>query len=214
MVKSKRATTLLLAIFFGVGVLCGLKVSWWWSPTSPARLYNTVAILQQVKTLSELVTVQYVIEKMEGLEVPSEHLVGQLIGSENRLLLLAHGTVKAGIDLGKLKPEDLIVDGKIIFITLPRAQITDAYLDEKLTQVIDRKTGLLAPSDKNLEQTVRQNAVEDIRRAAREGGILKAADERARAQLRALLLQIGFEKVQFADDAVPFSGGTSAPPIP
>lgn len=214
MVKSKRATTVLLAIFFGLGVLCGLKVSWWWSPNSPARLYNTVAILQQVKTLSELVTVQYVIEKMEGLEVPSEHLVGQLIGSENRLLLLAHGTVKAGIDLGKLKPEDLIVDGKIIFITLPRAQITDAYLDEKLTQVIDRKTGLLAPSDKNLEQTVRQNAVEDIRRAAREGGILKAADERARAQLRALLLQIGFEKVQFADDAVPFSGGTSAPPIP
>ena len=84
MVKSKRATTLLLAIFFGLGVLCGLKVSWWWSPDSPARLYNTVAILQQVKTLSELVTVQYVIEKMEGLEVPSEHLVGQLIGSENR----------------------------------------------------------------------------------------------------------------------------------
>ena len=211
---SKRVNTVLLTMLFGLGVLCGLKLSWWWSPNSPARLYNTVAILQQVKTLSELVTVQYVIEKMEGLEVPSEHLVGQLIGSENRLLLLAHGTVKAGIDLGKLKPDDLIVDKKIIFINLPKAQITDAYLDEKLTKVIDRKTGLLAPSDKNLEQTVRQNAVDDIRRAAREGGILKAADERARAQLRALLLQLGFEKVQFVDDAQPVSGGTSAPPIP
>lgn len=205
---------MLMAILFGLGVLCGLKLSWWWSPTSSGRFYNTVALLQQVKTLSELVTVQYVIEKMQGLEVPSENLVGQLIGSENRLLLLAHGTVKAGIDLGKLKPDDFVVYEKTIFVNLPPAQITDAYLDEKLTRVIDRKTGLLAPSDKNLEQTVRQNAVADIRRAAREGGILKAADERARAQLRALLLQLGFEKVQFGNDSQPVSGGTSAAPIP
>ncbi len=214
MAKSKRVISLLLTMLFGLGVLCGLKISWWWSPNSPARLFNTVAILQQVKTLSELVTVQYVIEKMEGLEVPSENLVGQLIGSQNRLLLLAHGTVKAGIDLGKLKPEDLLVHEKTIFITLPHAQITDAYLDEQLTKVIDRQTGLLAPSAKDLEQTVRQHAVEDIRRAAREGGILKAAEERARAQLRALLLQLGFEKVQFDEDSLPVSGGTSAPPIP
>ncbi len=214
MVKSKRANTALLALLFGLGVLCGLKLSWWWSSNSAARLYNTVAILQQVKTLSELVTVQYVLEKVVGLEVPSENLVGQMIGSQNRLLLLAHGTVKAGIDLGKLKPEDLLAHEKTIFINLPKAQITDAYLDEQLTKVIDRKTGLLAPSDKDLEQNVRQHAVDDIRRAAREGGILKAADERARAQLRALLLQLGFEKVQFEGEPLPVSGGTSAPAIP
>ena len=214
MAMSKRVNTVLLALLFGLGILCGLKLSVWWNPNSPARLYNTVAILQQVKTHAELVTVQFVIEKVEGLEVPSENLVGQLIGSQNRLLLLAHGTVKAGIDLGQLKPADLIVDKKTIFITLPRAQITDAYLDEKLTKVIDRQTGLLAPSDKNLEQTVRQMAVDDIRRAAREGGILKAADERGRAQLRALLLQVGFEKIQFGDDSVPVNAAPSSTPIP
>lgn len=211
---SKRATTVLLTIMFGLGVLCGLKLSWWWNPNSSARFYNTVAILQQVKTLSELVTVQYVIEKVEGIEVPSENLVGQLVGSENRLLLLAHGTVKAGIDLGKLNHDDIVVDGKTIFINLPNAKITDAYLDEKLTQVIDRKTGLLAPSDRDLEQTVRKNAVDDIRRAAREGGILKAAEERAQAQLKNLLLQLGFEKVEFGDEVTPVSGGTSEKPIP
>ena len=214
MAMTKRATTISLVIIFGLGVLCGFKLSWWWNPNSPARFYNTVAILQQVKTLSELVTVQYVIEKVEGLEVPSEHLVGQLLGSENRALLLAHGTVKAGIDLGKLKPEDVVIRDKSIFINLPDAQITDAYLDEKLTQVIDRKTGFLAPSDRDLEQTVRKNAVDDIRRAAREGGILKAADARARAQLRALLLQLGFDKVEFGDDVIPVTGGTSETPIP
>lgn len=212
MVKSKRGLSVLVLLLFGLGLFCGLRLSRWLSPS--ARAFNSVALLQQVKTLSELVTVQYVIEKVEGLEVPSEYLVGQIIGSQNRLLMLAHGTVKAGIDLGKLKPDDLQVSGKSITIRLPPAKITDAYLDEKLTKVIDRKTGLLAPSDKDLEQTVRQNAISDIRRAARDGGILPAAEDRARTQLRSLLLQLGFEKVQFDGEPVPVNDGPAATPIP
>jgi hypothetical protein len=51
--------------------------------------------------------------------------------------------------------------------------------------------------DKDLEQAARQNAVADIRRAARTAGILKDADERAAAQLRSLFLQMGFEQVEF-----------------
>jgi hypothetical protein len=215
MAKLNRAFVPLLVILFGLGIYCGVKLSRWFG--SSARKFDSVAILQQVKTLSELVTVQYVIEKVEGLEVPSEHLIGQLIGSENRVLMLAHGTVKAGIELGKIQPADLQVNGKSIVIKLPRAQITDAYLDDSLTKVIDRKTGLLAPPDKDLEQTVRQMAVDDIRRAARTGGILKDADERARAQLKNLLLHLGFEKVSFegdtASDAVPVNAAPSSTPI-
>jgi hypothetical protein len=216
MAKLNRAFFPLLVILFALGIFCGMKLSRWFGAS--ARTLNTVAILQQVRTLSELVTVQYVIEKIEGLEVPSEHFIGQIIGSENRVLILAHGTAKAGIDLAKIKPEDLQVSGKSITITLPRAQITDAYLDDNLTKVIDRKTGLLAPSDKDLEQTVRQIAVDDIRRAARTGGILRDADQRARLQLKTLLLQLGFEKVSFAgatiSDALPFNDAPSSTPIP
>jgi len=42
----------------------------------------------------------------------------------------------------------------------------------------------------------RQHAVMDIRRAAREEGILSEADERARSQLTALLLRLGFDEVE------------------
>src|ERR1700692_4242237 len=110
MAKLNRAFFPLLVILFALGIFCGMKLSRWLGAS--ARTLNTVAILQQVRTLSELVTVQYVIEKIEGLEVPSEHFIGQIIGSENRVLILAHGTAKAGIDLAKIKPEDLQVSGK------------------------------------------------------------------------------------------------------
>ncbi len=153
-------------------------------------MYNTATVLQQVKTLSQLVTVQYVMEKVVVLEDVKWF-------GENRVLLVAHGIVKAGVDLDQLKPEDLRVAGKRISLRLPPAQITDAYLDDKQTRVIERTTGLLRAFDKDLEQTARQNAVDDIRRAARTSGILKDADDRAKAQVKNLLLQLGFEEPEF-----------------
>jgi hypothetical protein len=150
-----------------------------------------------VQALSELTTVKYVIEKVEVLEIPSQNMVGQFIGSQNRVLLLAHGVVKAGIDLDHLQPSDLEINGKRISIKLPSSEIVDAYLDENQTKVIDRSTGLLAPPDRDLEQTARKNALDAIRRAARTNGILNEADVRARAQLINLFTQLGFEKVEF-----------------
>ena len=175
---------------FGFGLFLGAVLSRW---STPSRPYTSATLLVQVKTLSQLVTVQYVIEKVIVLE-DVKWVAG--IG-ENRVLMVAHGIVKAGLDLGKLQPGDLDISGKTITIHLPPAQITDAYLDEKQTRVIERSTGLIRAFDKDLEQTARQNAVTDIQRAARTGGILKDAEERARVQLTGLFLQMGFEKVEF-----------------
>jgi hypothetical protein len=181
---------LFLVILFGCGLLLGLFLPRLAGFTGTPKGFNTATVLQQVKTLSELVTVQYVMEKVIVLEDVKWF-------GENRVLLVAHGIVKAGVDLDQLKPEDLRVAGKQISLRLPPAQITDAYLDDKQTRVIERTTGLLRAFDKDLEQTARQNAVDDIRRAARTSGILKDADDRAKAQVKNLLLQLGFEEPEF-----------------
>ena len=181
-----------VALLFGLGLLTGLFIlRWTWAGSGP-KIYSTATILQQVKTLSQLVTVQYVLEKIEAYDDPKPWPMG-----ENRVLMVAHGTVKAGIDFARLEPGDLKVSGRKLSIRLPPAQILDAYLDEKQTRVVERTTGLLRAFDKDLEQTVRQNAVDDIRRGARNGGILKDADERARAQLTNLFQQLGFQEVEF-----------------
>ena len=53
--------------------------------------------------------------------------------------------------------------------------------------------------DKNLESVARQQALDDIRRAARRGGILKEAETKAREQLANLFHQLGFDVVEFRD---------------
>jgi len=184
---------LALALIFGLGLLIGIVLPRMAGLGSTPRTYNTAVLLRQVQTLSQLVTVKYVLEKVVILEDPPQNPVRRLLPDETRVILVAHGIVKAGVDLSRLKNGDLKLSGNRIEITLPAAQITDSYLDDTQTKVIERSTSFLRDFNKDLEQNARQTAVDDIRRAAKSSGILKDADERARAQLRLLFEELGFE---------------------
>jgi hypothetical protein len=189
----------LTLVIFGAGIWLGLMVSRRTADHFAVREEQTVAVVRQVQALSDLVTVKYVIEKVIILESPPQSTLGQFVQGNNRLLLLAHGTVKAGIDLKRLRQEDVQFVGNTIRIHLPLPQITDAYLDEHETKVIDWQKGFLRDYDKDLEQTARQNAVDDIRRAARIDGILDEAGNRARMELATFLGKAGYQHVEFVD---------------
>ena len=181
--------TLAIVLVFGVGLWLGSVATRLLGAASHLKTYNTATILQQVQTVSQLVTVKYVMEKVVVLEDVKWF-------GENRVLLVAHGIVKAGVDLSRLEPGDIQVRERRIRIQLPPPQIIDAYLDDKQTFVVERSTGLLRVFDKDLEQTARQNAVDDIRRAARTAGILQDSMERAQLQVGLLLRGMGFEEVK------------------
>ena len=154
------------------------------------HFWNTTSVIRAVQPLADLVTVKYVMDKVVVLEDVKWY-------GESRVLLLAHGVVKAGIDLKRLAPGDVAINGKTVCLRLPPPQIMDAYLDDKESQVIDRSTGLLRAFDKDLEQTARQNAVDDIGRAARTSGILDEAEKRGRTELENFFKRAGFERVEF-----------------
>src|SRR5690242_16097070 len=95
---------LILAVIFTIGLVIGVFL-----PRlagiggSRARGYNTSTILQEVQTLSELVTVKYVMEKVVIEEDPPQNTIRRLLPDDTRVILIAHGIVKAGVDLGKVK---------------------------------------------------------------------------------------------------------------
>jgi hypothetical protein len=193
--------TMVLVIIFIAGIWLGFKLTRWMNSVSGLHEESTATVVEQVQTLSDLVTVKYVMDKIEIIDNPPENILGQFgLQGDNRILLLAHGVVKAGIDLKRLGSGDVEISGKKIVINLPPPQITDAYLDEKQTKVIDWKKGFLRDFDKDLEQTARQNAVDDIRLAARQNGILSDASERAQLELALFLHQAGFEQVEFSSE--------------
>lgn len=178
----------LLVIIFAGGIWLGIKLT----AKSGSNLHeeNTETVVEQIQTLSDLVTVKYVVEKVVVLDDVKWY-------GENRVLLVAHGIIKAGIDLKKLKPGDIVVSGKKIVVRLPPPQITDAYLDDQKSKVIDHTTGLLRVFDKDLEQTAREEAVLDIRSAAIQNGILNDATERAQLELAVFLHKAGYDEIKF-----------------
>src|SRR5580765_6811421 len=116
----------LILLVFVIGAGLGFFVRHIFASQSGARVLNTATVLRQVQSLSQLVTVKYVMEKVVVIED------ARWFG-ENRVLMVAHGIVKAGVDLSQLKPADVDVSGQRVKVRLPSAQITDAYLDEKQT---------------------------------------------------------------------------------
>jgi len=114
----------------------------------------------------------------------------------DRLLMIVHGQVIAGIDFSRLKSSDIKIQGKEVKIHLPNPQILITRLDNARTKVYSRSTGLLVPVDPNLETQVRQEAEGALLQEAALGGIIAQARDNARSTVTTLLQGMGFEKVE------------------
>lgn len=161
---------------------------------TPTILPDPVTIINEVRTLARLETIQYSVEKIITAETGQE-IFGALFG--DRLLFVAHGVVIAGVDLSKLTTEDLRIQNGILEITLPEAEIFVATLDNEKSYVYDRDTGIFRRQDEALETLARQAAEKEIREAALGDGILRQARINAEIFIERLMDDLGFERIIF-----------------
>lgn len=154
---------------------------------------NSTSVVNKIQRLRRLETVSYSLDKIVEGQRESPVLPNFLMG--DKLLMVVHGEVIAGIDLSQLKPSDVHVDGRDIQVHLPPSQIFITTLDNTKTRVYSRTTGLLVPEDPNLESEVRAKAQEQFQQAAIADGILKTATKNAGATVKSMLMGLGFENV-------------------
>jgi hypothetical protein len=182
------------------------QVSQLMNPT-PTILPDPVTIIHEMRALSRLETMQYSVEKVITAE--SGAGIFDFLFS-NRLLLVAHGEVIAGVDLGKLEDDSIQVgaDGSVT-IELPHAEVFISALDSEKTYVYDRDGGLLRDAEVGLESAARLKAEEEFERAAVEDGILDQAQVNAESFLYRFLRSVGLRNVTFttAPAATPTPSG-------
>ena len=152
-------------------------------------------VVDRIQRLQRLETVVYTMDKLVTGAKENPLLPDFLTG--DRLLMMVHGEVVAGIDFSNLKPDDVKVEGKQIHLHLPAAQVFSTRLDSGKTRVYSRQTGVLVPTDPNLETQVRQEAERQMQQAALADGILRIAQQNAASTIRSLLQGLGFEKIDF-----------------
>jgi hypothetical protein len=154
---------------------------------------SSPSVVEKIRQLSRLETVVYSLDKIVDGERQSPYLPDFLVG--DKLLLVAHGEVIAGVDLGQLQAGDVSVNGDAVQVRLPAPQVLTTRIDNGRTRIYSRTTGLLVPADPNLESEVRLTAEEQITQAALSDGILDKARQNARTSVTALLYGFGFHKV-------------------
>ncbi|MBG0770653.1 MAG: DUF4230 domain-containing protein [Anaerolineaceae bacterium] len=161
---------------------------------TPTVLPDPVTIIRDVQSMARLETIQYSVEKVITAEI-NQGVFGPLFG--DKLLFVAHGYVIAGVDLSKLSVEDLFLDGEVLRVHLPEAEVFVATLNNDDSYVYDRTTGIFKKSDPDLETDARQAAEEEILNAALDDGILEQAQINAEAFLERLFNDLGYDYVVF-----------------
>jgi hypothetical protein len=160
---------------------------------SPARTLDASAVVHEIQSLNELVSVKYTVQKVVGLEEKKVPL-----GSE-KLLLFVQAEVLAGIDLSALTTRDVkLLPDRRIQIALPPPKIVHIVIDDKATKVWDRQITWWTPwvpFNPDLERQARLAAREAIEQGAIEMGILDQARRNAETGIRSLLETVGVKAV-------------------
>src|SRR6202167_2796460 len=210
--RSSAAVVFALIIGLFLGVLSIGSVGWLvlsrnsgrtllshlWSAVTGRTLSIDVSqptVVDPIQRLQRLETVVYTMDKIVSGAKENPILPNFLAG--DRLLMLVHGEVVAGIDFSNLKPGDVKVNSKEIHLHLPAPQVFSTRIDSAKTRVYSRETGLLVPTDPNLETQVRQEAARQLLEAAMADGILRTAQQNAATTITSLLQGLGFDKIEF-----------------
>ncbi len=196
------AVVVLVVLVLGGVVAVGLAARAWLTPAPPAptsviTVRPTAAILVAVRDLARLETGEVHVEKVIDLTDQQKRLFG-LIDATDALLLVAVGHGTLGVDLSKVRDDDITMDaaGKVATLRLPPIELLQAGLDEDATYVYTRSTSVLARRNEHLEAQARREAVAAIKRAATTPDMMSRARVQAERQIRALVSRLGAERVE------------------
>jgi hypothetical protein len=169
------------------------QVSQLMNPT-PTIIPDPITHINAIRSLARLETIQYTVEQVVTAEV-NQGTLAFAFGS--KILIQMHGTVIAGIDMEKMRPEDMQLQGEVLYVKLPPAEILTVTLDENKTEVYTIQDGIFAELDPNLVLDTLSSGKEKITSAALEDGILKQAQRNGEAYLQRFFMALGYKTVIF-----------------
>ncbi|MBD2634356.1 DUF4230 domain-containing protein [Limnothrix sp. FACHB-881] len=186
-IKDASLTTKLLA---GVTLVLSIVLLWLFYQLSHVNASKSSVdpgslIVRQVKDVSELTTAMF---EMDAVVPVSD----KGIIAESKLLYIAHGNVRVGIDLSQFQANNVQVNGDQIAVTLPPLKILGSNLDLEHSSVYSYSRGFLGsgPDVVNLQTQAQREALRRVEEAACRDWLMKTAGERVQKIVERLLSQV------------------------
>lgn len=161
-----------------------------------------VVTINGIRSQAKLATVEYsTITEIYNENLP-EGWLDQFLGTNERLLMLVYGDVRAGFDLEKLSEDSLWTDGSRVRLVLPAPEILNSSIDFDQTHIVYYENNmLLEDNNPNLQGEALEQAKTALEKAAVEGGILERANEYGQLYYGNFLYSLGFTEVEVVVDA-------------
>ncbi|AFZ42868.1 hypothetical protein PCC7418_0645 [Halothece sp. PCC 7418] len=171
-------------------------------PPQPEVAMPTL-VVNQIQGVSDLTTAVFTMEAI--VPTQQDRKLGNVTLGTTRLLYIAQGEVRAGVDLSAITAEDIVVNEETdsVVVNIPSAEILDHNLNVNHSQVYDYDRGFLnlgpdvAPQLQTLAQ---QKTLDKVLSAACQQGILDQARDRAQLTIKELLTASGYSNVKVVSE--------------
>jgi hypothetical protein len=184
----------------------GLVLAVLWGITNPGMIQGLMsllsggafqvtsvpAVINQIRTMNTLVTMAY-----EG-EVTTEVKTPSIFGRSEHIVVRVEGTILAGIDLARIREQDVTINGGTVTVRIPPAYIVSKDL-QAVQQVKDQ--GWMGGVSPELLPAAEQKGRDELLVAACNYGILADAEREAQVALGDLLGKLaGVQTLQLIQD--------------
>ena len=158
------------------------------------ELYSASGVLEQVKDISELNTVEMYFNEIIDFKNAKLFNNFQIPFTEKSFIFTVKSKVKAGVDFSSIDEGDIAISGKSLLIQLPNPTITSKEILSY--KVYDEKNGLF--NEVTTEDTLKALELfeKDMEEQALSSGIIEKSKENTEHIIRNLFLSYGFESIE------------------
>lgn len=150
----------------------------------PVQVERTKAVVEDIRSLSELTTACYY-----------EEIVLKGNKGSDEIVLIAKGTIRAGVDLGRMETNDLKFSGDTAYVHLPEPQYLDIIINPSDYEIFVQKGTW---NDEQVNR-VKAGARNRLVRGAEANNVRGKSGQYARESVESLLRGLGVKEVVFME---------------
>ena len=177
---------ILVAVMAGIWWLRGMTKDDYFSFGSDDRIDVTPTQIMSIKAIGE----------WEFLSINAEELVDTVrkgFFTDDELARIYYGTLRLGIDMGKLESDWIEASGDSVMLLLPKVGLLDAaFIDEARTKSFF-ESGKWSPADK---EALYKKAYSQMKAHSLTPENLQAAEANGEEQMRNMMRSIGFKNIK------------------
>jgi hypothetical protein len=170
-----------------------------WFRSKPLLIENTPLLVENIRDMAQMVTqVSFDEVVIKDDDVPEGGYFRNLVRNrsladplEKRIALIARGRVFAGLELNKVKEEDLYVEKDSVRLFIPPAQVLDAIVNPSDCEIF------IEEGNWSIEEVneLKKDAREMMRKRSVDRGLLTRAQNKAISAIENFFRSVGFKKV-------------------